>query len=279
MIRLLPDAPDRAVVPQAIFWRPLRYFTPFVREGEDDLDCFMAASFVVGDKTRFDLRYYPGHPEGTVTLYLPEEVEDEHDISASIGLVVQEMVIPRHAVAWRRGMPFEYGVLSRHEADRLRPPEARILALKIAAQCEDHHASSWYIKSKVPEYIQLTQRKRVHAHVSHPPSSVAVWELIMDHAISSYLPTLGPLPPPYQRHAIGTHDGLTVTPLGMGYLGRMGFFPLEGDPKPPGAGLVTGKRPMVRKHGHGEGKRPAAVEPLVDLHFPVRSSGDGSENG
>ena len=44
-VRVLRYEPDYEVVPQAIIWRPLRYFTLIIRNGEDGLDEFKGASF------------------------------------------------------------------------------------------------------------------------------------------------------------------------------------------------------------------------------------------
>src|SRR5208337_5505072 len=144
-IRRLSYEPDYEVVPHAIFWRPLKYFTMIIRESEDGLDLFQAASFAIGNEIKFDLRFYRGHPELTVTLYLPEEVADEKHISEIIDIVIREMFIPLTAVAWRRGQPFQYGHLERPKGDRLREPEARILVLKIAAQRPNRMASTAFL--------------------------------------------------------------------------------------------------------------------------------------
>ena len=77
--------PDYDIVPQAIFWRPLRYFTTAIRHGEDNLDAFDAASFIIGNWPRFDLRTYEGHPAFTVTLYLPFSVEDQAGVGKKSG--------------------------------------------------------------------------------------------------------------------------------------------------------------------------------------------------
>jgi hypothetical protein len=59
--------PDYDVTPQAIFWRAQKYFTVPIRDGEDGLDAFQAASFAIGNDVRFDLRTYAGHPAFTLT--------------------------------------------------------------------------------------------------------------------------------------------------------------------------------------------------------------------
>src|SRR5690348_9883297 len=134
-VRVLRYDPDVEGVPQAIFWRSLRYCTLVIREGQDDLDHYEGASFVIGNDIGFDLRVYRGHihHEVTVTLYLPEDVQDEKTISDTISTVIKEMQIPVTAVAWKRGQKFHFGRLERSAKDRLKESEARILILKIAA--------------------------------------------------------------------------------------------------------------------------------------------------
>jgi hypothetical protein len=128
-VNVLQYLSDFEVVPHAIFWRPLRYCTLVIRDGEDDLDKFKGASFTIGNETQFDLRVYQGHihPEVTVTLYLPEDVKDEKRISEIVSQVIKEMEIPLTAIAWKRGQEFRFGRLDRSPLDRLKEREARIL--------------------------------------------------------------------------------------------------------------------------------------------------------
>lgn len=154
--------PDYDVVPQAIFWRPLRHFTMHIRHGSDQLDLFEGASFTIGNEIKFDLRVYRGHPELTVTLYLPDSVRRED--AETIDLVIRGMVIPLAAVAWRRGQKFEYGRLERPKTDdRLREKEARILVVKIAAQQPSRSASTSLLQREMPKYIELTSRDRIRS--------------------------------------------------------------------------------------------------------------------
>src|SRR5580693_9119804 len=97
-IKLSKYQPDYDVTPQAIFWRALKYFTVLIRQGEDGLDEFRAASFAIGNDIRFDLRTYAGHPEFTVTLYLPNDINDKEEVSRVIKIVIRDMVIPKSAV-------------------------------------------------------------------------------------------------------------------------------------------------------------------------------------
>ncbi|HTW70906.1 MAG TPA: hypothetical protein VME47_13535 [Acetobacteraceae bacterium] len=210
--------PDYDVVPQAIFWRPLRYFTMCIRQGEDELDLFQAASFTIGNEVKFDLRVYRGHPELTVTLYLPDNVSDEKVIADTIDLVVRGMVIPLAAVAWRRGQRFEYGRLERPKADnRLREHEARIIVLKIAAQQPGRSASTSLLKREVPKYIELSAKDRVRSQ-SRPREFL--WQQVVGNVVSHQKSSEGPFA---KGLAVRTADGLKVTKEGLDYLNDMGF--------------------------------------------------------
>jgi hypothetical protein len=217
-IQLSRYAPDYDVTPQAIFWRALKYFTSLIREGEDGLDEFQAASFIISNDIRFDLRTYAGHPEFTVTLYLPNYVKDKEEISRVIKIVIKEMAIPKNAVAWQRGEPFTYGDLKRSRGDRLREPEARILALKIAAQRPNRTASTKFIKKEVPKYTELSE---VDRRRSPSRGNEALWQQIMGNVISHQETPAGPFKKGY---ATRTANGLSVTEKGMAYLNSMGFL-------------------------------------------------------
>ncbi len=217
-VKLSKYEPDYDVTPQAIFWRALRYFTMLIREGEDGLDEFQAASFIVGNDIRFDLRTYAGHPEFTVTLYLPNDVKDKEEISRVIKIVIKEMIIPKNAIAWQRGEPFTYGDLKRPRGDRLREPEARILALKIAAQRPNRTASTQFIKKEVPKYTDLSE---ADLRRSSSRSNEALWQQIVGNVISHQETPAGPFKKGY---ATRTSNGLSVTEKGMAYLNSMGFL-------------------------------------------------------
>ena len=217
-IKILKYEPDYDVIPQAIFWRPLRYFTMVIRTGEDGLDEFKAASFTIGNDIRFDLRTYAGHPEFTVTLYLPNGVGDQEEISRVIKIVIREMLIPKNAVAWQRGEKFEYGSLKRPKGDRLREPEARILALKIAAQRPNRTASTEFIKREVPKYTELSD---VDRRRSPSRGNEALWQQIVGNVISHQETPAGPF---VKGYATRTSNGLSVTDKGMDYLNNIGFW-------------------------------------------------------
>lgn len=210
--------PDYDVIPQAIFWRSLEYFTTLIRNGEDGLDEFKAASFIFGNDIRFDLRAYAGHPEFTATLYLPSDIDDQKEILRVIKIVIREMVVPKNAVAWQRGDSFEYGSLDRPKGDRLREPEARILALKIAAQCPNRTASTQFIKKEVPKYTELSDIDRRR---SPSRGNEEMWQQIVGNVISHQETPAGPF---VKGYATRTEDGLSVTPGGVNYLNSIGFL-------------------------------------------------------
>jgi hypothetical protein len=219
-VRVLKYEPDCDVVPQAIIWRPLRYFTLTIRDGEDGLDKFKAASFMIGNDICFDLRVYRGHPEMTVTLYLPEDAGDEKRITEIIDIVIRGMLIPMTAIAWRRGQPFEIGApLERPKGDRLHESEARALVLKIAAQQPKRAASTEFLKKEVPKYIELSPLDRAP---SKSRAREQVWQQIVGNVISHRKVRRGPFA---MGFAVKTADGIAVTPRGMAYLNSIGFSP------------------------------------------------------
>jgi hypothetical protein len=219
-VRILKYEPDCDVIPQAIIWRPLRYFTLTMRDEEDGLDKFNAASSAIGNDIRFDLRVYRGHPELTVTLYLPEEVGDKKRITEIIDIVIREMLIPMTAIAWRRGQPFEIGApLERPKGDRLHESEARVLVLKIAAQQPRRAASTQFLKKEVPRYIELSPLDRAP---SRSRARAQVWQQIVGNVISHKDVRTGPFA---MGFAMKTPDGIAVTRRGMAYLSSIGFSP------------------------------------------------------
>jgi hypothetical protein len=203
--------PENEVIPHAIIWRSLRYCTLVVREGEDDLDKYSGASFVIGNDIRFDLRVYRGHihSEVTVTLYLPEEVQDERQVAQTISTIIREMAIPVSAVAWRRGLEFQFGKLGRAPDDRLRESEARILILKIAASQPGRSASSDKLRQEIPKMSPSRKQEML-------------WQIVVRNTMSSH--TTGTRTIFAQGWAIKIPNGLTVTTSGLDYLNSIGFL-------------------------------------------------------
>lgn len=94
------------LVPQAIIGRPVSYFVDSLNirlmTGHDDLDEFEGASLLLNDETPFALRHYAGHPEGTVTIYLPREYRDVDQITNIVRLIVSDLHVDRGDVIWQR---------------------------------------------------------------------------------------------------------------------------------------------------------------------------------
>ena len=128
------------------------------------------------------------------------------------------MIIPPTAVAWRREQPFTYGALEKPREDRFREHEARRLALKIAAQCPNHRASTKHLKKEVPRYIDLSHED-LERSKSRP--NERVWQQVMGNVVSHQKSSGGPFA---QGYAIRTPDGLQVTKKGVDYLKSMGYF-------------------------------------------------------
>lgn len=222
-VRPAKIGPDYEVVPHAIFWRPLEYFTVCIRHDGDDLDTFDAASLCIGNEISFDLRRYRGHPRLTVSLYLSTEISDLDRISAIVDKVIAALLIPATAVGWRRGEAFRYGKLERSKQDRLREPEARVLVLKIAAQQPGRAASTAFLKREAANYIDLSPLDRLPSK-SRPNEEL--WQQIVGNVISHHKVRHGPFAMGY---AIKQEDGLSVTEAGMNYLRSIGFLPSEAE--------------------------------------------------
>jgi len=215
-VRVLKYEPEYDVVPHAIFWRPLKYFTLIIRDGEDGLDMFKGASFALGNDIRFDLRVYRGHlnPEFTVTLYLPLDVKGEKTISEIIDRVMTEMVIPMTAAAWKRGQPFEFGKLERQKGDRLIEKEARTIVLKIAGSQPDRKATMKLLRDEVPKFIQLSPNDLAP---SPTRKNERLWQQIVRNVVASH-PSLFSA-----GLAKKMPGGIKVTKKGMDYLSSIGF--------------------------------------------------------
>jgi hypothetical protein len=148
---------------------------------------------------------------------LPADVKDKAEISRVIKIVIKEMVIPNSAVAWRRGDPFTYGELKRPKNDRFRESEARILALKIAAQQPNRTATTTFIKNEVPKYFQLSPSDLVKS-TTRPREKM--WQQIVRNVTSRDGLPSGLFGSGYALRVAG---GLSVTDKGMDYLKSLGF--------------------------------------------------------
>lgn len=209
---------EYGVESHAIMWRVVSSYTTCTYEGEDDLDFYEGASFTIGNSCQFSLRRYNGHPQNTCTLYLPSDIKDVREVMFFVGEIISGFSIPGYAIAWRRGVRFEYGKLDRPLNDRLRESEARILALKIASLQPDRYATTEFIKNSVPDYFPLSP---IDLRPSGPRYPEPHWEQIVRNVISHKSNPLGPFELGY---AVRTDDGLQVTNAGVDYLKSIGFL-------------------------------------------------------
>jgi hypothetical protein len=204
---------DREVAPHAIFWRPLAYFTMQVRNDIDDLDAFEGASFLIGNEISFDLRRYAGHPDFTVSVYLPMEIDDPQQISTIIDRVIEEFEIPKSAVGWRRGWDFDSGSVIRSPRDRLREKEARILFLKIASLQPNCRVTTAFAKNEVKRFYPLSNADK---KPSSTRSREQLWQQIVGNVIVHKSLFNRGLASPIA-------GGLRVEEKGLNYLKSIGF--------------------------------------------------------
>ncbi len=217
-VRRLSQPALADVTPQAIFWRDIACFALEPDAAEDELDTYLVASFIIGNAVTFDIRHYDGHPKATATVYLPTTTSETNDIEDALRQVVAGLRVPESGIAWRRGENYEFGHLPRRPDDRLREAEARILALKIAAECKDFAASTEYIKQRVPEMIPLTA-KDLEQSASRPREKL--WQQIVGNVISHKPGNRSIFT---QGLAERTINGLKVTDIGISYLNSVGFI-------------------------------------------------------
>jgi hypothetical protein len=98
-------ADDFQWVPQATLNLPIDFFRSkwgikFHQE-TDELDRFEGSGLMNAKGTAFVLRYYPGYPEGTVTVYLPFELTPL-EVLRSIEAVLNQLEVPTSSIRWRR---------------------------------------------------------------------------------------------------------------------------------------------------------------------------------
>ncbi|WP_156351468.1 hypothetical protein [Sphingomonas sp. Leaf25] len=206
------------VTPQAIFWRDIGSFALRPDAAEDDLDTYLVASFIIGNAVTFDIRHYDGHPKATATVYLPSATSEPVEIEEALRQVIEGLRVPESGIAWRRGQNYEFGYLPRNSNDRLREAEARVLALKIAAECDNYVATTEYIKRRVPELVPLTA-KDLEQSASRPREKL--WQQIVGNVISHKPGNRSIFT---QGLAERTVNGLKVTEQGINYLNSIGFL-------------------------------------------------------
>jgi hypothetical protein len=204
-------------VPHAIFWRPLAYFTMHPRKDADDLDEFEGASFLIGNEISFDLRKYAGHPDFTVSVYLPLEMEIQEEIDRIIDRIVKEFALPQSAVGWRRGWDFSSGSVVRDPSDRLREPEAKILFLKIAALQPECRVTTTIVKNEVKRFYPLSSADR-------KPSLTRQREQLWQQIVGNVIVHKSPF---NQGLATRSSGGLRLKEKGLFYLKSIGFAPLS----------------------------------------------------
>lgn len=93
------------LVPQAILSKPVSYFENqgyHFAKGQDELDTYDGAAFVLDDNVRFALKHHPGYPEGTTTVYLAGNVRDLHQIASLVQKIVEALKLSRAAIQWQR---------------------------------------------------------------------------------------------------------------------------------------------------------------------------------
>lgn len=103
--------------------------------------------------------------------------------------------------------------------DRLREPEARILALRIAASRPNREASISYIKDHIQDYVELTD---IDLKPSLTRPNEQRWQQITGNIVSHQQAGTSLF---NRGYAERTHDGIRVTDLGIEYLTKQGLYP------------------------------------------------------
>ncbi len=101
--------------------------------------------------------------------------------------------------------------------DRLREPEARILALRIAAKRPNREAETTYIKDQVPKYITLTA---ADLKPSKTRTTEQMWQQIVGNVVSHQNVSTSIFKKGY---ATRMRSGIRVTEAGVAYLAKLGF--------------------------------------------------------
>lgn len=208
---------DVQMLPQAIFARPIESFAPRIEEGQDDLDLFRYADFSLNNSHHFSLRSYRGFPKWLVSLYLELAfAENVTEIRRLILEIVEGLALPKEAVTWQRGEPLDKE-LKPPVQSRLREPEARVLTLKIAAQCEGHEATMSFIKSQVPKYVELSP---IDLEPSPSRAGERKWQQIVGNVVSHEKSVTSIFS---RKLAVRHGDYIRVTKRGLDYLNNVGF--------------------------------------------------------
>lgn len=217
MITISQRPPDFDAVPQAIFWRPIHYFSDKIRLEQDDLDEFKFVCYTIGNLCNLEIRTYRGHNNQTATLFLSRG-GDLKLITEAIDLAIKVLQLPSTSVAWRRGIPFEHGVLNRPARDRLREVEARTIMLKIAATKPSRCVLMRDIRAALPRYFDLTAED---LKISKTRKGEPLWHQIVRNVVSHQKSPTGPF-----VRGLATIEGskFSVTNGGLTYLKSIGFL-------------------------------------------------------
>ena len=100
---------------------------------------------------------------------------------------------------------------------KLREPDARVLALRIAATFPGRTASTAQIKKLVPKYVTLTNADLTP---SESRANEEKWQQIVGNVISHKETSTSIFS---RGHAERTTDGIRVTDEGVAYLKRQGY--------------------------------------------------------
>lgn len=216
VIRRTRSIEEIDMVPQAIFGRPIQYFTLDYDKNNDDLDVFEYAAFSMDNECHFCLRHYNGHPKKTVTLYLEDAFDREPELRSVVRGIVTGFQMPPIAIHWQRGDPIQLGSINPIRG-RLHESEARILTLKIALTHPDGYASTSYIKEQTPHFVPLTEEDLSPSPTRQGENK---WQQVVGNVIS------------HQKHrtsifardlATRARGGIQITDHGREYLADMGF--------------------------------------------------------
>jgi hypothetical protein len=101
--------------------------------------------------------------------------------------------------------------------DRLREPEARILALRIAAAQPNHEATTTYIKQHIADYIEFTP---LDLRPSSTRTNEQRWQQITGNVVSHQNTRTSIF---NKGYADRTDDGIRVTNIGLDYLAKLDF--------------------------------------------------------
>lgn len=96
---------EKEFVPQAIVATGVDYFAAHfgaeIVKDFDDLDRFVGVGYLL-DSLPFTVMHYEGHPDGTATIYLPQEISDIEKITEIIRQITTAFKLPHEYVRWQR---------------------------------------------------------------------------------------------------------------------------------------------------------------------------------